>query len=1608
MPNNETILFDFLLTQKSVTHKLPYDVIEDVIQNCVEYVKVNNINARVANLALNIDNKLVLAQVYVERLNGFAPTKETRFGTTPTSYKIQVRFPYGLEANLNQQQVYIPSSRLNNPLLPYKTKGKVIDDVQRDYKPRDIILGPGVERVLSDNEVSLTCVTNGQKGQQIKLNYTNDIGLGYATITHDTFEYGELSDYNMRLKVAGLAPLFYFNPVDRTAENLIQTHDYQGYTAQQWDTFESYNQAPQRKLQYSNQVEHFNQQILATDAGQYWQTCIGRNTEENAYLFNIDMINGMILYADSGLPLTRLRDYQLNLFNKCSIFINDVYRENQSQTPQRLAGKIDMGVGAGKTFFTFTLLQNLKHQMQQDKDNVYMAPAYCVAPDEAVANVTQKAINRQGFNTGTSAAAITKKAQLPTNSFIHQYQILSEQAAKEAKIIDEFINDELQTEILNFCNKHSLHPNNIINFLYNKYRGGELTTRLKTYKDSVDFKRLMLLVDAQKTIKNKTGMLGITALDNLLKQFEELHEGIKRDPFFGEVSSMVDISYQVSLITPEVNYNQPIAVPSSMVGGFGKTQINLATLTSIDFDRLLKSKQGDNIDLRDNLLIIAGLADKDAAILLANSGGLGNTSTPAQVEQQIEKLMPIAYRQLTNLIKKDNLTPDEHYQLYLYLNTLFSTIPEAVNIKIQLRRQGKSIEQFENQLYKNSLSNSLALINQIKQRINSTLKKVASVRNIEGISLEELEPFGILPTTNCIEAANQLAGIASLRITGHALEDNANLLLTHVPIFTPEGFAAYVEHLASLEGESNYSFTKEHGIYKALENGRVSREAIKARLTQFLSAIMIADEIHKQEFEFLYDETSTIYQRINQVTQMYLNKEFKDILPHRIGMSGTINDVAEKAFGKQTLYRLSTSKMIEQGLTKQIEVATATIDYQAYARQLVIDYFVSSLTLSIPNVLNNKNCILDLFTLSKGIIFSKTSDETLNAEISRLFNLLIQTNVQEEDENLQEELLAEINTKRQERVEFLEQKLQGNHDLTSAEIEQVNLFNQSHSDKLTIHNQRIINLPAKSFPITPLSSDALHAIQIQALQNNLFAIYMEYILSKSSAPKEFSDIIGLQNKLFAEGIHLTDIATNENNDEVNAVVTLMNTIDVKSITQKEIERFISERIKDVSIASQLACNILFYKNNYQVFVQQLIIDTQLLELPSLVTNNREEFEAGNALIMLGSENERTGYSHEPVGIIIDAPSDLSSYEIIDNYLSAVGSIDLNTQGATLSDDTSSFLLALQKVIETTASYNEKNQMGGRALRTPYGHVGYREYGTHLNTYLKQAPPSSALQALKIETQFEDIFTANELRAQEERYSVSFNREVISLLTHEYATIQDFYTAVCKHFLKELNEDSAQEKFLNFINQRLAFLWTIKYQPEIACTYLQKLDESSFDSFKLNLDDVQVIIAQLTTRVPVDAVLTEPVNLPQTISLDQEPAEPRLANLGSPQIVSTQSTAPIVNNTRPLSTNQNSLFTVMEIERIEMYIKRLEEELTKSVFNKARKSEKIKGLKRLLENPNNETTRESLINSVESDCPELRKGLFSGKGFFKSRTDNLLDDLLANSHNHKSKNTISRT
>lgn len=1518
-----TVLFNFLITQKSITEEMPYDLIEKVIQDSVSYVKANHINARIANLALSINNQLVLAQVYVERKNGFSPSKDQRYGTTPTAFNVQIRFPFGLETRLGEQSVLLPAGDFHKPLSAYYSATKVSDDVQRDYQPEDIILGPGVVRNVIGGVLHLSC----ESGAAIAFPVREDIGKGYAVIFTGVTEYYYLSDYNLRLKMAGVSPLF-----DSQAgqTSLLRKHDYRGYTDYNDNDKESVTEGPagasERVADYENFLRQGENSILRSATGQAWQQRVLQRQTTEPWVFDIEIINGTVLHSQTGLPLSRLRDYQLELFAHCLDFIDAANTANQNQGQHTgLAGTINMGVGAGKTFFTFTLLQHLAYSMKHSA--LPVTPPYCLAPDAAVAEVSERAINRQGAMTAISAMAITDVNQIPDAVFMDHYEQIISVATQHAAEVDEYLNRGLQDTIRRFCRERALHPYQMSDLIYSVFQYHEQISRMQTFKDSIDAKRLLLMVEGQKTIIDKTGQLAFTALKNLHEQFTAIQEEIEKQkqvtpekiaalaretaeerervlkqglnpvtisqtpgtelykrierctnlrrsvtPLFKDYISACSASQSSSPIDIDIDYNQEVVLPFSCRGPNLPDRVRVTQLTEAQLLALLTNKhKTQRVAIRDDLASIAGFDTHESAIILANWGGLGSSKTAEEIEEQISYLLPFAWNQLISLAKKTDKNNSEHFRLYMSLNKLFSTLPEQFTPLLGLNRA---------MLYRQNLQHHVELINQINCELDQFMSRLATVDQM-GIDPHFLAKFGISPNATAIEAAHKLAAAASLQVTGFAQGSNANLLLSHIPVFTPEGLACYFEHLARLPGQVKYTFEAHHGVYGARPDGMVSNEDITARLQQILSAIMVADEIHKDEFKFLYDSKNEIYQRINAVTMAYLGREFKDVLPHRIGMSGTMTKVAEKAFKGPTLYKLSTQKMMQQGLMKQVSVDTGRLDMVdkgAYARQIVADYFTHSSTLSLNNVLTGGSlAAVDLSALSKGLLFSRHPDPELQHQLQHYFNLLIS----EEPSDAQVALFAQINQQREQRVLLLQGKLAGNVDLTAEEVKQTERYNRKASSPVVVEGHRIRNGGAALLELSALNPQTLQACQRNAFQNIMFAFYLEYILSKSNTPKELSDIIGLQNRLFEKGHQLTDISRLQQEAEISMLLASINSVDPRTITLEDAEHFVKERVKSEEQAELLIGLIMSHTNKHVAFVDQLIEASRGLKSEHFITRSRVELESGSAMAMLGTEKERTGYSYEPVGIVLDIPANLENHQRLNFYLTQIDSLD--------ADGVTGLLACLQSLVHDSLSYDEKNQAGGRALRTPYGHVRYIEYQTDLNALISSRPHLAALQ---METSFADIFIDDEARAKEVRDSTLFNREALRLLAKDHDSDAAFYDSVARRFRKELNDPGSVQRFRNYIDTRLSLFWNMKHQPVLAAAYLAGVVSHGAET-ALSIPPTEAI-----TRVDLPPYGDEKPGSTETQGLVLQPAEE--ASESAPKRGKHVTFAPVPEQVFPLS------------------------------------------------------------------------------------------------------------
>ncbi len=1316
---------EFVLTQSSVNQGLIYDQIQRLIFDAQKNLQTAVINATIINVALNIDGKIVLAQVYIERKNGFAASPGDKFGGSPTHFNVQVRFPFGFETTINGERVVLPSGpfKRNTGLSPGDLRvgnNPNTRSIGTDYPFDGLVLGDGVRCTYSQDTGKMALQCDG--GETVKLQIPL-LGEGRARNLLAIFDEGKL------------------------------------------------------------------EQVESPDVRRRWQHQreLGRG---KAFLLDLTIVNGMTLFTRSGFPLTsRLHDYQVELLNQCKKFAESANCHN-ARSPVARAGadphlkaKVGMGVGAGKTFVTYTLLQQMRAGIKKGTLS-HLPPPFCAAPTPAVAEVTTKAINKQGLKSGTSAVAVSSARDIPNASVIAAYQRVSERAGAEVIALDLFLRDALQQQIIAFCEHYGLHPNTLVDLVY---MDGEETFKL--FRDSIDPRRLLLLVEAQKTMMDKTGMLGIEALRNILEQLKQIQSSVIREQRTKGAASLYP-DRRPTLTRVEINYSQPFDTPGFLRRMPGlppafREKINLTAFCDPTFlkkciEHRAAGATSVNKSCRTVLRQLACLVNKDAAILQANSGGLGSTLTDAEIREDINRMLPLACLALRRLIDKRPQTLQDQYTMSKYVRSIFADyVPEF-----------KYPEGSESEIKTNALGFNLQLIEELKTSVD---RKLAELPKVTPEDARLLEKYGITPETNCIDAAQAMSGVIGLRATGVSGESQQSLLLAHPSVYTPEGFAAYIEALTQLEGQKAVHIEevlsedrRGLGVYLAPFRGKITLDQIKARLHEVLSTIMLADEAHMAEYDFLSDVHHPIHQRIHAVTMRLFNKPFVDLLPHRIGMSGTLNEHAEDAFGSDTLYDLSTPKMMQKGMLKKVEITSVTPDYtdgaaglDELAQQIVAEYFCDN---------------GDLFKVSKGLLFSKIPNPALKERINYYFQLLFDETLTNRERN-----------KLSERI-------------------------------FSLHLSRDLEKGAAELWEVP----RMQTILGDAFEDHMFAVYLEFILSKSQTKEQMSAVVGLQNNLHDNGKRLTQLFdTDERVSGVSAVLTSFRSVmpdDIKN--RAEVERFVNARLTNPVQRSRLTDLIWRNKADHRRCIADLRTWRTELPFPSLITDRKEAFESGMTLAMFGTEEERVGYSHEPVGIVMDIPGNSENLARLNHCVAAIhpkGTVDVLVLRA-----------SLVELLKDTLSYDEKNQAGGRALRTPKGRARYVEFLSKLNELIQKNAGAGSLRGLKLETPFADIFSIDEAHAKRERASIGFNRALYSMIHHPdivagtaCRTLGEFCDVLRERFRRELDlerDPTGQTKALYeaFIMERLPLAWAISREPALAQRYFKDLNEARLNPLREQL------------------------------------------------------------------------------------------------------------------------------------------------------------------------------
>ena len=215
---------------------------------------------------------------------------------------------------------------------------------------------------------------------------------------------------------------------------------------------------------------------------------------------------------------------------------------------------------------------------------------------------------------------------------------------------------------------------------------------------------------------------------------------------------------------------------------------------------------------------------------------------------------------------------------------------------------------------------------------------------------------------------------------------------------------------------------------------------------------------------------------------------------------------------------------------------------------------------------------------------------------------------------------------------------------------------------------------------------------------------------------------------------------------------------------------------------------------------------------------------------------------------MDIPSNIENLNRLNAFLK------LCEEGRLTVDDMEPLRQFLVQHMSDSFSYDEKNQAGGRALRTPKGQARFIEYQTRVNDIFSEVIDLKIffpLRLFAIETSFEDIFTPDEARAQEVRMSTTFNRALLQLIHeehHEQITFPVFLRVVREYFRVACLDPLINEHYRRYMDERLPLAWAMKYEPILAADYFNTRDPHCFDGLR---DIMDAPVAMLLPQDEVD-------------------------------------------------------------------------------------------------------------------------------------------------------------
>lgn len=491
----------------------------------------------------------------------------------------------------------------------------------------------------------------------------------------------------------------------------------------------------------------------------------------------------------------------------------------------------------------------------------------------------------------------------------------------------------------------------------------------------------------------------------------------------------------------------------------------------------------------------------------------------------------------------------------------------------------------------------------------------------------------------------------------------------------------------------------------------------------------------------------------------------------------------------ERILKTHVSNALKQGIFRRT-LRSDRLTLQNFVNTVIIEYFDLTLNLHRDTV-RGTNTLIELQNSTFGIIHisatATTQDLTKNLVTS--LNTLTQDNPTQRQQSYRYTLEREILNKWAKTQLCYAQQFSGfqTNELPSFQKEQIERY-QTMSSSGPVS----INLVPIFQPTHPFSLINLHNMQRNLFLSVYILLYLEYIFSVSSAPRnrmELLEIIYTHSQFLDKSI--AELMQNQ-----VILIKLKQHLHAKDIETTHLQAFFETRVSNKALLAIIFPLVQKHQFDIEKGIPQLVNALQSYPLTHLVTDQFAEFNSGTSLLYIGHQHTLPPNLVGLIGTLIDCACDFEPIEAVNIILA-----QLFNGPQLMQYELENFSHLLHQLAQTTLHIADKQKLVEtyRPAFFPW-HQRFIENHSAMNE-----AQQDFIQTLLIETSFTHLFSTTDAAAQR-LATIKFNHIALRVLRENQGISFDTYiTLVQEAVLLELNQPINQ----THIDNQLPLLWGLQ-------------------------------------------------------------------------------------------------------------------------------------------------------------------------------------------------------